>query len=650
MQSLEWLGHHNIVASAQFEELNVGVPPLKYVLPNEAASEDLSQAFSSSHEDVDGEGQYSANKKLRRAKERGNECWGMLARKYQISIDLLKRANSEGFNPEEKKKQNKLYKEQRKQNKDLPANRKPLMEVTIPLHRATVHSCSSDGIFQFDVLETLRRYRVWRTEEKARNKRVEKGEITVADGDAAELQTWTFREIPCRDQTENKDAVVRPRWGIRPMHHQSFTGMCLSNMEHSVPLIKIGNSGYGHGQPPSSENMARQDSAGISAGKKFVFTASENKLVRMRALQDGVKLNPLEEETDPDGAPKGGFDFGDVIRTFAGHTDTVNSVITSSDDTYLVSGSQDQTALAFLVKTGMVVQKFLSPAASSTHTSTIDAGGIVKVQLTSDDLYLMAAFEKGILCQYDFFTGEIVRTYDMFTTLAGTPAAIRTFRFMDYWYQDPSNDQQEAVRVTNTHVAVTVDDRISVFDVDTNTPAIPYKSATKSVQRGSCCKWVVEEPNEDNVEGTSFSVYIAEKPDKPGEQCIEIVDEKTGDLKFSSLKLKHFLKEKKERAKWEHVGSDITCGTLWEDPRTKEDIHGIHATQHQHSADHDTRSHGAMSLTGTNVSVVKQKLKNQGVYFVIGTKLKHDGVCYVRPSSTLTPLSLSLFPPRDPHM
>lgn len=627
----------------QFEELNINAKSLTYEVLSEPESLALSKAFATTAPRISGAG-FKSKKREKKAREVGEECWDKLARKYQISIDQLKLANAAGFDPKVLKKPDKEH--------GLAANRPPLMEVTIPLHRAIVHSCSSDGMYQFDVLDTLSRYREWRTEERERNKRVETGTMTVPDQNAAELETWAFQEIACRDKIENEDTGCPPRWGIQPLPHQSFTSMCLSNTDHPVPSIKKGggdgNHGPGHGHHHRSHgrhhhhhhHTVQQDSARYSAGKKFVFTASENKLVQMYALQDDITLSSCGEKFDAGGAPKEEFDFGHLIRTFAGHTDTVNSVTTSSDDTYVVSGSQDKTALAFLVKTGMVVQKFLSPAASSADASTVDSGGIVKVKLTSDDMYLMAAFEKGILCQYDFFTGEIVRKFKMFTTLEGTPATVRSFRFMDYWYQDPTPSTEEGgkfrfepVRVANTHIAVTVDDRISVFDVDTNTPAIPYKKAIKSVQGGSHCQWVVEEPNEDNVDGTSFSVYIAEKPDKPGEQCIEIVDEKTGDLKFSSHKLKHFLKNKNERAKWANVGTDITCGTLWEDPRSNEDIRGLDADQHQHSAAYaDTESHGAVSDSGTNRSVVQQKLKNRGVYYVVGTRLElENGNVHVRP-------------------
>ncbi|MBI1307960.1 MAG: hypothetical protein GC181_15255 [Bacteroidetes bacterium] len=125
------------------------------------------------------------------------------------------------------------------------------------------------------------------------------------------------------------------------------------------------------------ENKIPVRGIALSTNKRFIFCADESTVVKQ---YDGL---------------------GNKIKDLEGHTDYVNAIAYSNDNKYLVTGSNDKTAIVWDVLTGKVK-----------HVLKGHDWKIVSVDISADSKYAVTGSIDGKVIIWNLETGELIKKCD----------------------------------------------------------------------------------------------------------------------------------------------------------------------------------------------------------------------------------------------
>jgi len=124
------------------------------------------------------------------------------------------------------------------------------------------------------------------------------------------------------------------------------------------------------------ENKIPIRSIALSTNRRFIYCADESTTVKQ---YDGL---------------------GNMVKEFKGHTDYVNSVAYSIDNKYLVTGSNDKTAIIWDVNTGKVKRVLKG------HQWKVNS-----VDISADSKYVTTASNDGTVKFWNMESGELIKTF-----------------------------------------------------------------------------------------------------------------------------------------------------------------------------------------------------------------------------------------------
>lgn len=97
-------------------------------------------------------------------------------------------------------------------------------------------------------------------------------------------------------------------------------------------------------------------------------------------------------------------DTGLLLKSFKGHTATINSIKVSQTNTLIVSGSDDKIAIVWNYITGGIVSIL-----------TTGLGAIRHVEISADNEQILTSGEDGVYL-WDTYKGTIIKTFDQYKT------------------------------------------------------------------------------------------------------------------------------------------------------------------------------------------------------------------------------------------
>jgi len=97
-------------------------------------------------------------------------------------------------------------------------------------------------------------------------------------------------------------------------------------------------------------------------------------------------------------------DTGLLLKSFKGHTATINSIKVSQTNTLIVSGSDDKIAIVWNYITGGIVSIL-----------TTGLGSIRHVEISADNEQILTSGEDGVYL-WDTYKGTIIKTFDQYKT------------------------------------------------------------------------------------------------------------------------------------------------------------------------------------------------------------------------------------------
>ncbi len=124
------------------------------------------------------------------------------------------------------------------------------------------------------------------------------------------------------------------------------------------------------------ENKIPIRSIALSTNRRFIYCADESTTVKQ---YDGL---------------------GNMVKEFKGHSDYVNSVAYSIDNKYLVTGSNDKTAIIWDVNTGKVKRTLKG------HQWKVNS-----VAISADSKYVATASNDGTVKFWNMESGELLKTF-----------------------------------------------------------------------------------------------------------------------------------------------------------------------------------------------------------------------------------------------
>jgi WD40 repeat protein len=165
-------------------------------------------------------------------------------------------------------------------------------------------------------------------------------------------------------------------------------------------------------QQTAVKNLARSESLRMAAEAENILAQPYGNvetaaLLSLRALQGGYI-------PQADASLQKSMPHLYAVRTFSGHTDTVESVAFSPDGKYVLTGSLDNTAKLWDVATGAEVRTF------SGHTGSVES-----VAFSPDGKYVLTGSSDKTAKLWDAATGALVRTFSDPTSIVRTSVEMK---------------------------------------------------------------------------------------------------------------------------------------------------------------------------------------------------------------------------------